>query len=129
VNFTHIECRVSYHKASPGHSLSRIDRGANGGVAAVDVHVIFKIGHMVDIWCGIDNHQCTNIDIGAFGGVIQTQKGPVIQLCTNMYCSTKILPFIPHVNLNGTRMMLMTNPLTFQGVFTEFRPWMHASFH
>jgi hypothetical protein len=26
----------------------------------------------------IDNHQCTNIDIGTVGGVIQTQKGPVI---------------------------------------------------
>jgi hypothetical protein len=29
VNFTHIEYKVSYHKASSGQSLSLIDRGAN----------------------------------------------------------------------------------------------------
>jgi hypothetical protein len=27
---------------------------------------------------GIDNHRCTNIDIGTIGGVIHTNKGPVI---------------------------------------------------
>jgi hypothetical protein len=26
----------------------------------------------------LTNHQCTNIDIGTVGGVIQTQKGPII---------------------------------------------------
>jgi hypothetical protein len=57
--------------------LSLIDRGANGGVAGTDVRVIFKTGRTVDIR-GIDNHQCTNIDIGTVGGVIQTQNGPVI---------------------------------------------------
>jgi hypothetical protein len=74
---TQIEYRVSYHKASSGQSLSLIDRGANGGVAGNDVRTIFKTGHTVDIR-GIDNHQCTNIDIGTVGGVIQTQKGPII---------------------------------------------------
>jgi hypothetical protein len=77
VNFTHIEYKVSYHKASSGQSLSLIDRGANGGVAGDDVRLIFKTGQTVDIH-GIDNHQCTNIDIGTVGGVIQTQKGPII---------------------------------------------------
>jgi hypothetical protein len=28
----------------------------------------------------IDNHQCTDIDIGTVGGVIQTQKRPVISI-------------------------------------------------
>jgi hypothetical protein len=69
--------KVSYHKGSPGQSLSLIDRGANGGVAGTDVRTIFKTGRTVDIR-GIDNHQCTNIDICTVGGVIQTQKGPII---------------------------------------------------
>jgi hypothetical protein len=34
---------------------------------------------MVDIR-GIDNHQCTNIDIGTVGGVVKTQKGFVIAI-------------------------------------------------
>jgi hypothetical protein len=76
-NLAHIEYKVSYHQASSDQSLSLIDRGANGGVAGTDVRVIFKTGQTVDIR-GIDNHQCTNIDIGTVGGVIQTQKGPVI---------------------------------------------------
>jgi hypothetical protein len=76
-NMTQIEYRVSYHKASSGQSLSLIDRGANGGVAGKDVRTIFKTGRTVDIR-GIDNHQCTNIDIVTVGGVIQTQKGPII---------------------------------------------------
>jgi hypothetical protein len=77
VNLAHIEYKVSYHQASSGQSLSLVDRGANGGVAGTYVCVIFKTGQTVYIR-GIDNHQCTNIDIGTVGGVIQTQKGPVI---------------------------------------------------
>jgi hypothetical protein len=63
VKMTHIEYKVSYHKASSGQTLSLIDRGANGGGAGRDVRVVFKTGQTVDIR-GIDNHQCTNIDIG-----------------------------------------------------------------
>jgi hypothetical protein len=54
-----------------------MDRGANGGVAVTDVRAIFKTGQTVDIR-GIDSRQCTNIDIGTVGGVIQTQTGPII---------------------------------------------------
>ena len=79
VNLTHIDYQVSYHKASSGQSLSLIDRGANGGVAGTDVRIIFKTGRMVDIR-GIDNHHCTNIDIGTVGGVVHTQKGFVIAI-------------------------------------------------
>ena len=34
-------------------------------------------GRTVDIR-GIDNHQCTDIDIGTVGGVVKTHKGYVI---------------------------------------------------
>jgi hypothetical protein len=54
-----------------------VDRGANVGVAGNDVRVIFKTNCTVDIK-GINNHRCTNIDIGTVGGVIHTNKGPVI---------------------------------------------------
>jgi hypothetical protein len=79
VNMTNIEYRVSYHKSPSGKSLSLVDRGANGGVAGTDVRVIFKTGRMVDIR-GIDNHHCTNIDIGTVGGVVKTQKGFVLAI-------------------------------------------------
>ena len=78
-NLTYIEYKVSYHKSACNQSFSLIDRGANGGVAGTDVRVIFKTGRMVDIR-GIDNHQCTNIDIGTVGGVVHTQKGYVIAI-------------------------------------------------
>jgi hypothetical protein len=48
-----------------------------GGVTGTDVCTIFKTGRTGYIR-GIANHQCTNIDIGTVGGVIQTQKGPII---------------------------------------------------
>jgi hypothetical protein len=54
-----------------------VDRGANGGVAGNNVRVIFKTNRTVDIK-GIDNHCCTNIDISTVGGIIHTNKGPVI---------------------------------------------------
>jgi hypothetical protein len=72
-----IEYKVSYQKEHHGISPSLVDRGANSGVAGNDVRVIFKTNLTVDIK-GIDNHRCTNIDIGTVGGVIHMNKGPVI---------------------------------------------------
>jgi hypothetical protein len=66
-----------YHHASSGKSLSLIDIGANGGVAGTDIRVILKTGQTVDIR-GIDNPQCTNIDIGNVREVIHTPNGPII---------------------------------------------------
>ena len=71
-----VEYCVSKHH-SANSSLSLVDRGANGGVAGNDVRLIFQTARTVDIR-GIDNHQVTNIPIGTVGGVITTQKGPVI---------------------------------------------------
>lgn len=59
--------------------LSLVDRGANGGEAGNDVHVIFKTSRTVDIK-SIDNHQLTDVHIGTVGSVVTTQKGPVIAI-------------------------------------------------
>jgi hypothetical protein len=64
---------VSYHKEHHGISPSLVDQGANGSVAGNDVRVIFKTNRTVDIK-GIDNHHCTNIDIGTVRGVIHMNK-------------------------------------------------------
>jgi hypothetical protein len=77
VNLAQIQYKVSYHKASPGQSMSPMERGANGGVAGTDVQTIFKTGRTVDNRV-IYNHQCTNIDILTVGEVIHTQKGPIV---------------------------------------------------
>jgi hypothetical protein len=54
-----------------------VDRGANGGVAGNDVCIIFKTNCTMDIH-GIDNHQVMDINISTVGGVVQSQKGPII---------------------------------------------------
>ena len=72
------ELRVSFQQ-SMDRIASLIDRGANGGVAGDDVRVIFKTSRMVDIK-GIDNHLVNDINIGTVGGIVQTQKGPVIAI-------------------------------------------------
>jgi hypothetical protein len=78
-NMSQIQYHVSYHKATMVNSLSLIDRGANGGVAGEDVHVLFHTSRTVDIK-GIDNHHVNDIGIGTVGGVVQTQHGPVIAI-------------------------------------------------
>jgi hypothetical protein len=62
-----------------GNKSSLVDRRANGGIAGDDVRVIAKTGKTVDIQ-GIDNHRINEIPIVTAGGVINTQKGPVIAI-------------------------------------------------
>ena len=69
-------CVSAHRHTSP---MSLVDRGANGGVAGADVRVIFKTSRTVDIK-GIDNHQVVDVPIGTVGGVVTTQKGPVIAI-------------------------------------------------
>jgi hypothetical protein len=61
--------------------MSLIDRGANGGVAGSDVRVIddTSSNRMVDIE-GINDYQMTDVRVGDVGGVVETQKGPVIAI-------------------------------------------------
>jgi hypothetical protein len=79
VNSTHIAYFVSKHEAILAHSMSLIDRGANGGVSGDDVRVIFRTNRTVNVK-GIDNHHVSNIGIKTVGGVVQTQHGPVIAI-------------------------------------------------
>lgn len=62
-----------------GHKGSLVDCGANGGIAGDDVRIIAKTDRSVDIQ-GIDNHRINEIPIVTAGGVITTQKGPVIAI-------------------------------------------------
>ena len=62
-----------------GNKSSLVDRGANGGIAGDNIQVISKTGQTVDIQ-GIDNHRINEIPIVTAGGVITTQKGPVIAI-------------------------------------------------
>jgi hypothetical protein len=96
-----------------------------GGVAGTDVPTIFKTGCTVDIR-GI---QCTNIDIGTVGGVMQTQKGPIIGIITNMPYSIESPPYTPHVSLNGIRKRSMISLSIFQEFFNIYRLWMDSIKH
>ena len=73
----HITYHISNMKASQRGSL--VDRGANGGLAGADVRIIHRASHprMVDV-SGIDHHELTNLPICTVGGVIASQRGPVI---------------------------------------------------
>ena len=89
VNFTrevnvHCTYSVSAHKSEYHGSL--VDRGANGGIAGSDVCIIEKTTRKVDVQ-GIDDHQVNDIVIATVGGVIETQRGPVIAVL-NQYAYT-----------------------------------------
>jgi hypothetical protein len=77
VNVANITYTASAHRSLQPMSL--VDRGANGGLAGDDVRVVGKIFRSVDIQ-GIDNHQVTDIRVGTVGGVVTTQKGPVVAI-------------------------------------------------
>jgi hypothetical protein len=62
-----------------GNKSLLVGQGANGGIAGDNVCVISKTGKTVDIQ-GIDNHRINEIPIVTAGGVINTQKGPVIAI-------------------------------------------------
>ena len=68
---------ISNHSASRHGSL--VDRGANGGLAGSDVRIISKDAcpRLVDV-SGIDSHQINNLPIVTVGGVVPSQRGPVI---------------------------------------------------
>ena len=74
-----ITYRVSAHQATIGGSL--VDRGANGGLAGNDVCIIHKSENprTVDV-SGIDGHEICGLPIVTVGGVVDSQRGPVIAI-------------------------------------------------
>jgi hypothetical protein len=76
VNTCAITYSVSKHQRKNGESL--VDRGANGGLAGIDMRVIATSPHRTVHVEGIDNHQVRDIPIVTAGGVLQTNQGEVI---------------------------------------------------
>jgi hypothetical protein len=79
VNLAQTHYPVSFHDSLTVKNLSLIDQGENGGVAGEDMRVIFCTNRSVDIK-GIDNHHVNIIGTGTVGGVVNTQKCPVIAI-------------------------------------------------
>ena len=68
---------ISKHSASSYGSL--VDRGANGGLAGADVHVLERTGRKVSVTC-IDDHELPGLDIVTCVALIQTNHGKVNML-------------------------------------------------
>ena len=54
-----------------------VDRGANGGLAGSDMHVIHKTHRKINIQ-GIDNHEVTGLDVATAATILNTSQGKVI---------------------------------------------------
>ena len=54
-----------------------VDRGANGGLADSDMHVIHRTYHKINIQ-GIDNHEVTGLDVVTAATLLNTSQGKVI---------------------------------------------------
>ena len=54
-----------------------VDRGANGGLAGSDMHVIHKTHLKINIQ-GIDNHEVTGLDVVTAATLLNTSQGKVI---------------------------------------------------
>ena len=68
---------ITKHSASTYGSL--VDRGANGGLAGADVHVLEITDRIVSI-TGIDHHELPGLDIVTCAALIQTNHGKVNML-------------------------------------------------
>ena len=85
-----------------------VDRGANGGLAGSDMHVIHKTHHKINIQ-GIDNHEVTGLDVVTAAPSSTPLKEKSLVYSMNMPTLERAHPFIHQVNLNGLRPMLMKN--------------------
>ena len=63
---------ISKHSASSYESL--VDRGASGGLAGADVHVVERTGQKVSV-TGIDDHELCGLDIVTCVALVQTNHG------------------------------------------------------
>ena len=56
-----------------------VDRGANGGLSGVDVHVLTRSGRKVSV-TGMDDHELPGLDTVTCVALIQTNRGKVNML-------------------------------------------------
>lgn len=73
-----LEYRVCNRKVDKNRG-ALVDRGANGGIAGSDVRIISKTDRKVDV-SGIDDHEMNNLPVVSAGGVVNTQRGPVLAI-------------------------------------------------
>ena len=78
VNVT--ECvRYNISSIKTSHTASLVDRGANGDLAGSDICIVSRNEPVctVDV-SGIENHLVKDLPIVTVGGVVPSQRGPVI---------------------------------------------------
>ena len=69
------QCYLFQHANHTNQQL--VDRGANGGLAGSDMHVIHKTHQKINIQ-GIDNHEVTGLDVVTAATLLNTSRGKVI---------------------------------------------------
>ena len=69
------QCYLFQHANHTNQQL--VDRGANGGLAGSDMHVIHKTRRKINIQ-GIDNHEVTGLDVVTAATLLNTSQGKVI---------------------------------------------------
>ena len=69
------QCYLFQHANHTNQQL--VDRGANGGLAGSDMHVIHKTHRKINIQ-GIDNHEVTGLDVVTAATLLNTSQGKVI---------------------------------------------------
>ena len=69
------KCYLFQHANHTNNQL--VDRGANGGLAGSEMHVIHKTHRKINI-SGIDNHEVTGLDVVTAATLLNTSLGKVI---------------------------------------------------
>ena len=93
-----------------------VDRGANRGLVGADIRIVEKHSSpcLVDV-SGIDGHQVKDLPIVTAGGVVPSQRGPIVAIM-HQYAYMGQGNTINH--LNTSKMMLITNLLMCSVVFS-----------
>ena len=86
-----------------------VDCGANGGLAGLDMRVIYKTHRKINI-SGIANHEVTGLDVVTAANPLNTSLGTVIGIFNEYAYLGRDHPSIHHVNVNGLKFLLMKNP-------------------
>ena len=100
------QCYLFQHANHTNQQL--VDRGANGGLAGSDMHVIHRTYRKINIQ-GIDNHEVTGLDVVTAATPLNTSQGKSLAYSMNIPTLGRDHPFIHQVNLNSLRPMLMKN--------------------